>query len=334
MPALPIPLVVAVILGFLFVRAMIREERPWPFAWLILACAMQGAVISLNQHYGLAPFAKVQPVTATLIPPLAWITFQTTAIRTYDPVRDLPHLLTPAFIAFCTVFVPQALDIVIPAVFVSYGTAVLIVLGRVAGDLPLPRLETGNRPGLIWRVIALALIVSAISDGLIVLDQVLGQGHLQPWIITMFSSLALLALGTLSLSHSLMRVPDAEERMPAPMAEPGQDRVLMEKLETLITSQALFLDSNLTLNKLARKLGVPAKRLSSAINRMTGENVSRYVNAYRIEHACARLRAGESVTAAMLDSGFNTKSNFNREFLRLKGCPPQVWQTNARSEGS
>lgn len=328
MPALPIPMIVAIILGFLFVRAMIRDERPLPFAWLILACAAQGVIISLSQHYDLTPFAKVQPVTAALIPPLAWITFQTTAIRAFDPVRDLPHMLTPSFVAFCTAFVPQALDIVIPIVFATYGIAVLIVVSRRAGDLPLPRLETGNRPGLIWQAIALALILSALSDGLIVLDQVLGQGHLRPWIITVFSSLALLALGTLSLSQSLAGTPETEEKtsMPAPLADPSQDRTLMTQLETLVTSQALFLDPDLTLSKLARKLGVPAKRLSATINRMTGENVSRYMNAYRIEHACSRLRDGESVTSAMLDSGFNTKSNFNREFLRIMGRPPQAWQ--------
>lgn len=327
MPALPIPMVFAALLGFLFIRAMTRDNRPWPFAWLILACATQGVVISLNQHYGLAPFAKVQPVTAALIPPLAWITFQTTAVRAFDPARDLPHLLTPAFVAFCTAFVPQALDIVIPAVFASYGIAVLIMLSERSGDLPLPRLETGNRPCLIWKVIALSLMVSALSDGLIVLDQVLNQGRLQVWIITLFSSLALLVLGALCLSRSLESEPAEESAAPgtATAVDPEQDRALMKRLDHLVTSQGMFLDPDLTLNKLARKLGVPAKRLSATINRITGENVSRYINAYRIEHACARLKAGESVTAAMLDSGFNTKSNFNREFLRIQGQSPLAW---------
>jgi AraC-like DNA-binding protein len=33
-----------------------------------------------------------------------------------------------------------------------------------------------------------------------------------------------------------------------------------------------------------------------------------------------------SVTTAMLDSGFNTKSNFNREFLRVTGASPSKWR--------
>jgi AraC-like DNA-binding protein len=60
-------------------------------------------------------------------------------------------------------------------------------------------------------------------------------------------------------------------------------------------------------------------------NRASGENVSRYVNRLRIENACRLMLQGQNVTAAMLDSGFNTKSNFNREFLRLKQESPSKW---------
>ena len=78
--------------------------------------------------------------------------------------------------------------------------------------------------------------------------------------------------------------------------------------------------------RLSRKLGIPAKTLSIAINRETGENVSRYVNDARIAAAQAALIAGENVTTAMLSSGFNTKSNFNREFLRITGDSPSKWR--------
>ncbi|MCB1756327.1 MAG: helix-turn-helix transcriptional regulator, partial [Gammaproteobacteria bacterium] len=100
---------------------------------------------------------------------------------------------------------------------------------------------------------------------------------------------------------------------------------IMSELEGLIVSQKLYLDPDLTLSRIARRLGYPAKQVSTAINRTTGENVSRYVNKYRVEHACQVLDRGESVTSAMLASGFNTKSNFNREFLRITGITPSQW---------
>jgi AraC-like DNA-binding protein len=83
-----------------------------------------------------------------------------------------------------------------------------------------------------------------------------------------------------------------------------------------------YLDPNLTHAHLARKLRMPVKALSATINRATGENVSRFVNAERIRHAQSLLLRGETVTEAMLASGFNTKSDFNREFLRVTGQNP------------
>ena len=78
---------------------------------------------------------------------------------------------------------------------------------------------------------------------------------------------------------------------------------------------------------LTRLCKTPHSRIS--FNRNTGGNVSRHVNGYRIREACRALEAGASVTQAMLDSGFNTKSNFNREFRRVTGRTPSVWRRAA-----
>ncbi|MCK0097339.1 helix-turn-helix domain-containing protein [Yoonia sp. F2084L] len=43
------------------------------------------------------------------------------------------------------------------------------------------------------------------------------------------------------------------------------------------------------------------------------------------------FNAENSITNAMLSSGFNTKSNFNREFLRISGKSPSDWLTDHRA---
>lgn len=93
--------------------------------------------------------------------------------------------------------------------------------------------------------------------------------------------------------------------------------------------QRPYLDPDLTLARLSRKMGVPAKSLSATINLTTGGNVSRFINEARIAAAQETMLRGETVTKAMLMSGFNTKSNFNREFLRVVGKSPSAW-LNAR----
>ncbi len=325
MPVLPIPMVVALILGFLAIRSALRRETHWLFLALISACAVQSILMSLNYHYGFTGFRYIQPTTATLIPPLAFVAFQVTAIRAFDPTRDLPHLIVPAFTAFATLFARETLDFIVLSTFIGYGTALLVSLRKGGDALLHTRLASGEIPLFIWRIIGISLLVSALSDTLIILDIAFGHGTFRLWIIGIFSSLNLLMLGALSLSQSLESIEAPKEApQPAPIAE--EDIALVQRLEALLRDQQPYLDPSLTLAQLARKLRVPAKQLSAAINRVRGENVSRTINAARITHACQLLAEGQNVTEAMLSSGFNTKSNFNREFLRLKGVAPRAWQ--------
>lgn len=193
--------------------------------------------------------------------------------------------------------------------------------------MPLARLEAGRVPTVLWQSLGWALIVSALCDVLIAVAFLTGNEGWTGWLITISSSLALLLLGLLSGSPSAAGASGDEKdsAAPPPPETSTEDVAIIEKLEDLLTREPLHLDPNLTLSRLARRLHLPEKRLSVAVNRATGANVSRYINSWRIRHACQRIDAGATVTDAMLDSGFNTKSNFNREFLRETGVPPSRW---------
>ncbi|MDJ1464234.1 AraC family transcriptional regulator [Nitratireductor sp. GZWM139] len=325
MLVLPIPVIVALVLGALLIRIAISGERPPFLMALLAACALQSLIVSLRQHYGIDALLPLQPVTATFVPPLTWLAFQTASFRPFSLPRDLVHLTAPAFAAFCVIFAPGTLDVVVPGVFVLYGVAILVKLRRSGDDLPLARLEAGRLPARLWGGIGLALILSALSDALIALAVMTGQSWLPPLIISVFSSAALLAIGLLSVSPSATGEPEPET-----MAEPPhpseEDAHLVQRLDALLQSETLYLDPALTLARLARRLHVPVKQLSSAINLVSGENVSRYINAHRIHHACRALEDGANITDAMLSSGFNTKSNFNREFRRITGTTPSEWK--------
>ncbi|MGB7319114.1 MAG: AraC family transcriptional regulator, partial [Planktotalea sp.] len=135
-------------------------------------------------------------------------------------------------------------------------------------------------------------------------------------------------MGALGLSRSLSDVPEqaGEPKADVQSAASEEDTAIIARLDALVEDGRLYVDPDLTLSRLARKMGMPVKTLSIAINRVTGENVSRYINERRIRDACAALERGESVTDAMLGSGFNTKSNFNREFLRITGKTPRDYR--------
>ena len=331
MPMLPIPAFVALVLGYLAIRSLLSGGRPFLVVFLA-ACAMQSALVTLVMGYGVEWARPILPVSATVIPPLAWVTFQDALVSRISLRAMAAHGAAPAFTLFCRIFAPETTDFVIPVIFTGYGGAILIQL-RGASDMPLARLDAGPVPSVIWRLLGWALIASALSDAMIAVAFAAGNADWTGWLITASSSLVLLFVGLLSGSPSATGCESTEDTAkPSPPPETGkEDAEIVATLETFLKREPLHLDPNLTLVRLARRLRLPEKRLSGAVNRTTGANVSRYINSWRIKHACALIENGASVTDAMLDSGFNTKSNFNREFLREAGVAPSKWQGGAKA---
>ena len=324
----------ALALGFLFVALVLERNRHWLLSGLVGACALQALIISLGQHYGVDVFLAVQPVTATFIPPLAWVAFRVTAVRSLPPGRNALHLTGPLVTLICAVYAPGALDLAIASLYVGYGVALLLTVVSDADGMPRTRLENGDVPGRIWCVIGVALLVSALIDAAIAVTHVAGVPHWQPWLASAGFACTLLMLGGLALSPSLTtrgRGESAAEarKVPGHDVNPDADTEIMARLNALLTEQEIYLDPDLTLGRLSRRLGIPVKQLSAAINRVTNGNVSRYINRFRVERACERLLAGESVAIAMDSSGFSTRSNFNREFRRVTGRSPSEWRDGA-----
>lgn len=326
MLTIPIPLMVALILGFLALRHLLAKDRPTFFLILIAVCGFQSLIVSLTQHYGVRWLVMAQPITASVIPPIAWLTFQSATLRPIDIRRDGLHLSAPIFTTFCLFFAPVTLDAVLALIFLGYGGAILFWLHK-DDSLPLARLESGPLPARIWKAMGVLLMLSALSD--ILIASAIGSGRIEwrPLIISVFTSFNLLGIGLLSLSRDAEGTTEVDrDEIETNQSPPAEEyATLILRLDTLMENDRPYLDPELSLARLARRLHVPIKQLSVAINLVKGENVSRYVNGFRIRNACACLEKGNTVTEAMLGSGFNTKSNFNREFGRVMGQSPSAF---------
>lgn len=334
MPSVPIPMVSALVLGYLFVALVLKRNRHWLLSALVGACALQASIISLGQHYGVDVFRAVQPVTAVFIPPLAWLAFRVTATRPLRPERDAFQMTGPLVTLICAVYAPGALDLAVPSLYVGYGVALLLVVAHGVDGMPRTRLETGNTPVRIWGFMGVALFLSALIDVAVTVAHMASVPHWQPWMVSVGSACTLAMFGGLALSQSLTNRNRRESAAEAGTASghdvnPDADAEIVARSNTLLSDHEIYLDRDLTLGRLSRRLGVPVKQLSAAINRVTHGNVSRYVNGFRIERACERLLAGESVAMAMDCSGFSTRSNFNREFRRVTGKSPSEWRDAA-----
>lgn len=127
-------------------------------------------------------------------------------------------------------------------------------------------------------------------------------------------------------------VATASIQLEPPDVSTPDDARIVEAIDTMMRKKQLFRDPDLTLNRLARRAGIPSRQISKAINRAFGRSVSQVVNEYRIEEAKRLLALSDlPVTTIIFEAGFQTKSNFNREFLRVTGMSPSDYRrSNSR----
>lgn len=99
-------------------------------------------------------------------------------------------------------------------------------------------------------------------------------------------------------------------------------------MSTGLNEVLTYVNDNLTESldeaTLARLAGVTPSTLSRSFRRHTGQSLTKYVNRLRVTLACQLLMASDfvSVTEVCYASGFNNVSNFNRQFLALRGVTP------------
>jgi AraC-like DNA-binding protein len=100
------------------------------------------------------------------------------------------------------------------------------------------------------------------------------------------------------------------------------------RLVATLEADKLYLDKDLSLSRLAKRLGIPLHHLSQVINERTGSNFYDFINAQRIEEAKRLLldpkMSNRSIASVAFDAGFNSLSAFNAAFKKfVKSTPSQ-----------
>ncbi|MBO9692885.1 helix-turn-helix domain-containing protein [Chryseobacterium sp.] len=112
-------------------------------------------------------------------------------------------------------------------------------------------------------------------------------------------------------------------------SSPGEDaiKIIYKKLTDKMDREKLYKDPELNLNYTALLLDVHPNILSQTINTMENKNFYDYINRQRIEEfkRMAMLPENEKFTILSLafESGFNSKTSFNRNFKKYMNCSPR-----------
>ncbi|MFW5393080.1 AraC family transcriptional regulator [Yersinia sp. 2544 StPb PI] len=340
MPLIPVSFLLSILCIGLFYHLIKSGKQRGFLLLLLLVCALQSGLIGLRYGYHLALFNGLQPIVAMTIPPLTYLALLSTTGERRAGIRQLGiHALGPIGTAICVWIAPQWLDAMVIISYLSYGLAVLVYLRPGEDRLQQISVEKIWLSYRLWLLMAILLIGSGVGDIIISADYAFFAGN-QAGLIASLSNLLI----TLAMCYTLATSAHREEPIAAVSAELAvmDDKPLAESLEALFSvilltlkKNNLYLESQLNLSTLARKVGVAPRKVSQAINQQTGQNVSQYVNQLRVDHAAMLLMRTElPVIDIMLEAGFQTKSNFNREFMRVKGITPSQWRENKPSLGA
>ena len=337
MTTLPIPFISAFLILMLAASNHHQlKETPTGkvFALVLYLNALSMILIGLRWS---RDWVAVLPVVATLsIVSTALLYLAFCSLGRKGPVltfsRDWLHLIPPVVVYLCMLLAPKWVDLTLVCLKILYVYSLLQLARRLPDSLQLVRLSWfGNTQQALWGAVILLLISTAVDLGIAV-DFAFYEGRHAANLVGTVSLAIVLLLAWISVMAARGRVNEhgvQQTAQPATTTEkqPIEDAKLVEKLNRLLIDEKLYADTELNLQRMARKSGIPARQISRAINAQTGLNISQWVNSARIDAACRQLtNTATPINEAMFAAGFLTKSNFNREFRRLKGCSPSEWR--------
>jgi AraC-like DNA-binding protein len=108
-----------------------------------------------------------------------------------------------------------------------------------------------------------------------------------------------------------------------------------ERILAIMSGDKIFLNENLSLRELAAKLNTDPNLISFVLNNHMSSTFYDFVNRYRVEEVKQRMTDSSyshlTLLGIALESGFNSKTTFNRVFKQLTGQTPSEFQKDQQN---
>lgn len=267
----------------------------------------------------------LQPVTASALPLVCRLAL---AQATGQSVRAWRSALVVWLMIVCVLWLPQGIDWLLPAIWLGCAALMLLRLKSGSDVLPEAALSKSELTLRGWRLLALLLVAVALLDITVSWLTVFAAAQGTPALL-LAGNLTIAGVMSLLLLLLLGRAPTAPPVARVTREASAEGRDIVARIDALMQA-GLYREPQLNLARLARKAGIPTRQVSAAVNALYQQSVSQYVNGWRIREAGERLAgSGQTVIEVMESVGFQTKSNFNREFRRITGKTPTEWRKDA-----
>ena len=114
-----------------------------------------------------------------------------------------------------------------------------------------------------------------------------------------------------------------------------EKKLIYKNILLVMNNKKLYRDPDLSIANLANELSVLPKHLSQVINEFFNKNFFDFINDYRIREAKSQLaesmQTKKTVLEILYDTGFNSKSSFNKAFRKSTGITPTEYRKKVYS---
>ena len=315
--------------------ALAQDTRP-PFSARLFLCiflltlAAIGLLLGFRLSFDTPWAAQAQPVVAVMVAPSAYLGFA--ALTQYGVAKWRKTLFVngvPVAVAQLAILadIPVSADVFVLGITSVYlfRTALLLHLEADEFVHVAPHALRILRSAIYATIFLLGLMVA--TDLSIVAASLFARDAFILTFLTGVSGVFTAFIVVVALVGAPMLLRGTMNNSTKDGQPTESDRTMLVALDALMNEKQVYTDSNLTLARVARRLSVPARDVSTAINGITGENFSRYINGFRVRRAQNALRETElPITEVMFDAGFVSKSSFNTEFRRITGQTPSQFR--------
>jgi len=115
----------------------------------------------------------------------------------------------------------------------------------------------------------------------------------------------------------------------------GNLALLKTRITTLMETERLFLDNELSLPELAKEMNISSHDLSYLLNEGFGVNFFQFINTYRVNEAKQLILSEKyrhlNLLGIAYSAGFNSKTTFNTTFKKETGLSPSQFIQQAKT---
>lgn len=313
----------------------VQARTAWPNLYFVPGAAyyLDGALLFLCiKSLVFRDFSLALRDLLHLVPFVAYGLFMGLAFYIHPTAVRLEMLTTESFV-YSTSYV--SMEFLSTVLRDCYAIACFILLSRYY-DLLQDKHSNMEKAHFFWlRALVVGFLIVMLSETILAATKLVSLEHeiyskigLTGYYTT-FILVNLLVFTAIRYFGMFEQVSNEEPRT-KPVDEEVVNPEVAARIDRLIRDQQIYMEPDITLDKLADALEFMPRDLSMLINRHFGINFYEFINRYRIDEAKIMLadpgRADTTITNIYLAVGFNSKSVFYTFFKKFEGMTPTKYR--------